>query len=453
MQKSISTLINARWVLPVVPRNTVLENHSIAIDEGKILAILPTKEAQATYLAKTVIDRSNHVIMPGLINTHAHTPMNLFRGLADDLPLMDWLNNHIWPAEQKIINSDSVYAGSRLAIAEMIRTGTTCFNDHYFFPTDTARAVLDMGLRASLGHVVMNVPTDWAQDEVGYLSKAKNALSEQIDSDRLTWTIAPHAPYTNSDSSLSKAKALADEYNLRMHVHLHETQHEIDIDLANHNKRPMQRFHDLGLLDEKMIAVHMVHLNEEEIALVKATGTHVSHNPQSNMKLASGFAPINDLMQAGVNVCLGTDGAASNNDLDMFSEAQSASFMAKAASKDPTALDAMTTLELATINGAKALGIADKVGSLEVGKMADMIAIDLSHSNTQPIYSPISHLAYAVNSHQVSDTWVAGTQLLSNSEFTQFDIHEVIAKAQPYVAIAKTFASKASQGNPSLSPA
>lgn len=444
MQKHVNTLIHARWIVPIAPKNNVLEHYSIAIQAGKIIDLLPTDEAKIKYQAENTIERQHHVIMPGLINTHTHTPMNLFRGLADDLPLMDWLNNHIWPAEQKIINAESVYAGSRLAIAEMIRTGTTCFNDHYFFPTETARAVLDMGLRASLGHVIMNVPTDWAQDETGYLEKAQKSLENKPDSDRLSWTIAPHAPYTNSDSSLSKAKSLANQYDLRMHVHLHETQNEIDIDLGNHNKRPMQRFHDLGLLDEKFIAVHMVHLNDEEIDLAQSTGLTVSHNPQSNMKLASGFARINDLMKAGVNVCLGTDGAASNNDLDMFSEAQSASFLSKAASGDPTALDAMTTLELATINGAKALGIDDKVGSLEVGKDADLIAVDLSHCNTQPIYNPISHLAYAVNSHQVSDTWVAGKQLLSDSSFTDCDIDEIIAKAQPYVDVAREFASKAS---------
>lgn len=432
---TIDTLVHARWIVPIIPRNQVLEHHSIAIHHEKIVEILPTTEARKKYDAKNNIDRSSHVVMPGLINTHAHTPMNLFRGLADDLPLMDWLNNHIWPAEQKTINADSVYHGSLLAIAEMLRGGTTCFNDHYFFPNDIARAALKAGIRACIGHVIMNIPNDWAKDEDDYIRKAKSAHANRSTNPLLTWTSAPQGPYTNSDRSLQLAKEFADENNFRMHMHLHETQAEIDIDLKAHGKRPMKRLNDLGLLDDKFIAVHMVHLTDDEIALCAEKKLHISHNPESNLKLASGFAPIVKLMKAGVNVSIGTDGAASNNDLDMFGELQTASFIAKAYNQDPTVLDAMTTLEMATINGAKALGLEKEIGSIEVGKFADIIAIDFNHIFTQPVYNPISHLVYAVNRLQVSDVWVAGKQVLSKGELTTLNVTEIVRKAQEYAKI------------------
>ncbi|EKD77453.1 MAG: hypothetical protein ACD_42C00328G0003 [uncultured bacterium] len=432
--QQIDTLLHARWIVPIVPRNQVLENYSVAIDRGKIIDILPTDSAQQKYSARNNINRKNHVVMPGLINTHTHTPMNLFRGIADDLPLMDWLNNHIWPAEAKTINATSVYDGTRLAITEMIRGGTTCFNDHYFFPNDIARAALEIGMRACIGHVIMNVSNDWAKNEDEYVDKAKSAHAERPHDSLLAWTIAPQGPYTNSDRSLSLAKNLAEEYNLRMHMHLHETQAEIDIDLKAHQKRPMKRLHDLGLLDEKFIAVHMVHLNDEEIALCAKTKLHVSHNPESNLKLASGFAPIVKLMKAGVNVAIGTDGAASNNDLDMFGELRTASFIAKAMNQDPTALDAMTTLEMATINGARTLGLEKEVGSIEKGKCADIIAIDFNHIFTQPVFNPISHLVYAINRLQVSDVFITGKQVLNRGEFVNVDVNEVVAKAQKWAA-------------------
>ncbi len=429
MQK-IDTLIHARWIVPIIPRHQILENYSIAIHHEKIIDLLSTDEAKKKYSAKNTVDRKNHVVMPGLINTHTHTPMNLFRGLADDLPLMDWLNNHIWPAEQKIINAESVYDGSRLAIIEMLRGGTTCFNDHYFFPNDIARAATEAGIRACIGHVIMNIPNDWAKNEDEYISKAKSAYADRSRDPLLSWTIAPQGPYTNSDRSLTLAKNLADELNLHMHMHVHETQAELNIDLKNHHKRPMKRLHDLGLLDEKFIAVHMVHLTDEEIELCAEKKLHVSHNPESNLKLASGFAPIVKLMKAGVNVCLGTDGAASNNDLDMFGELRTASFIAKAHNQDPTALDAMTTLEMATINGAKALGLEKYIGSIEIGKYADVITINFDHIFTQPVFNPISHLVYAVNRLQVSDVFVAGKQVLNAGEFVKLDVDEIVAKAK-----------------------
>ena len=428
----IHTLIHAKWIVPIVPKNQVFENYSLAIHDEKIIDLLPIIDAEKKYSAKNTLDRKQHVVMPGLINTHAHTPMNLFRGLADDLQLMDWLNNHIWPAEQKIINAESVYDGSLFAIAEMLRGGTTCFSDHYFFPLDTARAAIEAHIRAAIGLHVMSVPTLWAQGEMDSLEKVKSSYANRPHNPLLTWTIAPQGPYTNSDKSLLMSKELAEQYNLRFHIHLHETQAELDIDLKAHGKRPIKRFLDLGLIDEKLIAVHMVHLTDEEIALCAEKKVHVSHNPESNLKLASGFAPIVKLMKAGVNVCIGTDGAASNNDLNMFGELQTAAFLAKAVNQDATALDAMTVLEMATINGAKALGLEKEIGSLEIGKQADVIAIDFNHLFTQPVFNPISHLVYAVNQLQVSDVFVAGKQVLNRGEFVTLDTARILAKAEEW---------------------
>ncbi|MDP1574107.1 MAG: TRZ/ATZ family hydrolase [Coxiellaceae bacterium] len=430
--KTIDTLIHARWIVPVVPRNQILEQHSIAIQAGKILDILPTDLAKQNYTAQNTLDRSSHVVMPGLINTHAHTPMNLLRGLADDLALMDWLNNHIWPAEGKLLSEESVYAGSSLAIAEMLRGGTTLFNDHYFYPNVTARAAIDAGMRACVGLWVGNAPTGWAKDAEECLEKAAIEFENRPESDLITYAMAPHSPYITSDDHLLKTKTFADKHNLRFHIHLHETQAEIDIDLKQYNMRPMERFKKLGLLDDKLIAVHMVQLTDEEIALCAEKKINVSHNPESNLKLGGGFAPIAKLMKAGVNVCLGTDGAASNNDLDMFSELRTAALIAKAVASDPTVCDAMSALEMATINGAKAMGLADQIGSIEKGKMADIIAIDFNHLCTQPVFNPISHLAYAVNSLQVSDVFIAGKQLLNKGEFTALDIKKIMHDANQY---------------------
>lgn len=427
--KSITTLLHARWIVPIVPRNLVLENHTIAIDNGKIIDILPTKIAKKTYAAKNTLDRSHQVVIPGLINTHAHTPMNLLRGLADDLHLMDWLQNHIWPAEGKTLCADSVFDGSSLAIIEMIRGGTTCFNDHYFYPNDTARAAIKAGMRAVLGLWVGNAPTGWAKDADECIAKAKRDYANRPESALISYALAPHSPYITNDDSLLKTKKFADDHNLRIHIHLHETRTEIDIDLEKYGKRPLQRFDELGLLNERLIAVHMVHLTDDEIALCAKKKIHVSHNPESNLKLASGFAPVAKLLKAGVNVCLGTDGAASNNDLDMFGELRTAALIAKGITQDPTVLDAMTTLEMATINGARALGLEKEIGSIEIGKSADIVAIDIEHFMTQPIYHPISHLVYAINRLQVSDVLIAGKQLLNRGEFTEIDTKEVVAKA------------------------
>lgn len=430
--QTIDTLIHTRWIVPIIPRNQILENYSVAIHHGKIIDLLSHDEAIKKYQSKNNIDRKHHVVMPGLINTHAHTPMNLLRGLADDLQLMDWLQNHIWPAEGKLLSAESVYDGSMLAIAEMLRGGTTCFSDHYFYPNVTAKAAIDAHIRAAVGLWVGNAPTGWAKDADECLLKAKIEYGNRPNNHLITYMMAPHSPYINSDDHLVRTKQFSMDHHLRFHIHLHETQAEIDIDLAQYKMRPLERFKTLELLDEKLIAVHMVHLTDDEIALCAEKKIHISHNPESNLKLASGFAPIAKLLKAGVNVCLGTDGAASNNDLDMFGELQTAALIGKGLAQDPTALDAMTTLEMATINGAKAMGLEKEIGSIEIGKQADIIAIDFNHLFTQPIYNPISHLVYAMNRLQVSDVFIAGKQVLNRGEFTELDVKEIIEKANQW---------------------
>lgn len=430
--QEITTLINARWVLPIAPQNIILEHHAIALNNDTIVDILPIADAQQRYQATETLDRTHHVVMPGLVNTHCHNMMVLFRGLADDLPLMDWLNNHVWPAEGGAMNAQSIKDGNRLAIAEMLRGGTTCFNDHYFFPLETAAVAIEEGMRGCIGLQFMNVPNGWAKNEDEYYQKALHAFENRPQSDLISWISAPGHPFTNSDRSLTLAKQLADEHNLRMHMHVHETKAELEMELKAHGKRPIQRLYDLGLFNDRFIAVHMVHLTDNEITLCAKQGVHIAHCPESNMKLASGEPPIKRYMDAGINVSLGTDGAASNNDLDMFGEMRTASFLAKLISGDSTALAAPDAIKMATLNGAKALGLDDKIGSLEAGKQADMIAIDMDCLYTQPLYSPMSHLVYAMNRSQVSDVWVAGEQLLDQGNFTRLDLEKTIANANKH---------------------
>jgi 5-methylthioadenosine/S-adenosylhomocysteine deaminase len=440
--KSVDLMISARWILPIAPKNIILENHSVIVNQGRIIEVLPTDLAEDEYEAASHRVLNNHIVMPGLINAHTHTPMNLFRGMADDLELMDWLNNYIWPAEKEVINAESVAIGCRLAIAEMLRGGTTCFNDHYFFGDVIANTAIEEGIRTVVGNPIMNVPTDWATTEDEYIQKARTTITNFPKHPLISWNAAPHAPYTNSDSSLAKANTLNAEFGMVTHMHLHETQSEIDIDMGLYNKRPIKRLHDLGLLHERFIAVHMTTITSDEIDLIASTGTHVVHCPESNMKLASGFSPVQKMMDKGINVALGTDGAASNNDLDMFGEMRTAAFIAKGHSGDSTALPCDKVLEMATINGAKALGLADETGSLEEGKSADIIAIDMSDYCVYPTYNPMSHLVYAVNRMQVKDVWIQGEQLLHQGELTRLNIEKTMSDAEVWVSKIKAIATK-----------
>ncbi len=437
--RNIDLLISARWILPIAPENTVLENYALAVNKDKIIDLLPLDAAKEQYYAEQYLEFPDHVIMPGLVNSHTHTPMNLFRGLADDLPLMDWLNNHIWPAEGALINAESVRAGTQLAIAEMLRGGTTCFNDNYFFPDITASAAIETGMRVVAGNVIMSVPTKWAADEAGYFTRAEAILRDFTPHPLVTWTITPHAPYTVSDDSFKKVREISEKHNLPVHLHLHETSFECEQSAKEFGVRPIARLQKLGLINEKLIAVHMVDVNAQEMEVIAKAGASVVHCPESNLKLASGFAPVAEYLKHGINVALGTDGAASNNDLDMFGELRTAAMIAKAVSSNPTSVPAHEALKMATLNGAKAIGLGDKIGSLEKNKQADFIAIDLSSYLTQPIFNPLSSLAYAANRLQVSDVWIAGKRLLKNGEFTRLDTKKIVAEAKVWAEKAREF--------------
>ena len=424
----VDTLIHARWIIPVEPESVTYEHHSLVIDSGKIIDLLPTELAKQKYQGKTTENLENHALLPGLINCHTHAAMTLMRGIADDLPLMDWLQNHIWPLEHQWMSEAFVRDGSDLAIAEMILGGTTCFNDMYFFPDITAAQAIHHGIRATVGMIVIDFPSVWAQNADEYIEKGL-ALHEQLRlSDLCTTAFAPHAPYTVSDAPLQKIKTLADELELPIHIHLHETVHEVEQAQAQFGQRPLQRLQELGLINPSLIAVHMTQLTDEEISLFAESGAHIVHCPESNLKLASGFCQLAKCLAAGINVALGTDGAASNNDLDMFGEMRTAALLGKAVAADASAVPAMTALRMATINGAKALGLDAICGSLSIGKAADVIAIDLNHLETQPLYCPVSQIVYAASRQQVTDVWVAGRRLLKQRQLTTINSDDLKAK-------------------------
>jgi 5-methylthioadenosine/S-adenosylhomocysteine deaminase len=430
----IDTLIYARWVIPVEPQGLVLYEHAVAVDGGRIVEVLPADTARTRYRALNVHELDGHALLPGLINVHTHAAMTLFRGLADDLPLMDWLNQHIWPAEQRWVGPQFVTDGSRLAFAEMIRGGTTCFSDMYFFPEQTAEAAIESGLRAMLGMVFIDFPTAWARDAEEYFRKGLALHDRYLNHPLIRTAFAPHSPYTVSDAPLKKINALAQELGIPIQMHVHESEEEIAQSMEQHGKRPLERLAELGLLGEHLIAVHMTQLEWPDIELIARHGVHVAHCAESNLKLASGFCPVMDLLGAGVNVAIGTDGAASNNDLDMLGEMRSAALLAKGMARDPRALPAAQVLTMATLNAARALGMEQSIGSLRQDKQADLIAIDLNQPETQPVYDPISQLVYSAGRSQVTNVWVAGRQLLRDRELLTVNEAEALARAAEWAA-------------------
>jgi 5-methylthioadenosine/S-adenosylhomocysteine deaminase len=435
---NIDALICARWIIPVEPDNTLYENYAIAVAHGKIVELLPIAAARAKYQAGELHWLDRHALIPGLINAHTHAAMTLFRGIADDLPLMEWLQQHIWPAEQKWISPEFVADGARLAIAEMLRGGTTCFNDMYFFPEDTAEAALDAGMRAIIGLIMLDFPTPWARDPQEYFAKGEHVHDRFKHNPLIRTAFAPHAPYTVSDAPLKRIGTLAEELDLQIHIHLHETATEIKQSLEQYGKRPLARLHDLGLLSNRLVAVHMTQLEQADIDLVTKYGAHIVHCPESNLKLASGFCPVAGLTAAGINLATGTDGAASNNDLDMIGEMRTTALLAKGIAHNSSALPARQVLRMATINGARALGIDNLTGSLQPGKEADITAIDLEQLETQPLYHPVSQMVYAGTRNQVTDVWVAGKQLLKNRELTALNEDEIKLKVRSWQERLKT---------------
>lgn len=430
--QTIDTLICPRWIVPVEPDpQTVVENHAIAIMGDRILAVLPTEQAKKQYQALATIELNNHAILPGIINTHTHSPMSLFRGKVDDYELTAW-NNIIWPLETKYVDNTFIHDGMQLAILEMLRSGTTCFSDHYFCAEQMAVTTSAASMRAVIGPTVFEVPTRHAKNSQEYLVQMRDFCQKWQGHPLIKPCTAPHGPHTVDDKTFIAIKEFAEEYQLLVHIHLLETQHEIDDNLSKYGKRPLQRLFDLGLLNERLLCAHMIYILDEELELLQATKPHILHLPESNLKLASGFCPVEKYRQIGLNVALGTDSAASNNDLDMFGEMRTAALVAKALNLNPTALSAAETLAMATINGARALGWEQEIGSIVPGKAADLVAVDLSAINTQPLFNVISQVVYAMNSRQVTDVWVAGKRLLANKEFTTLDMEKILHTAQQW---------------------
>lgn len=428
--ENIDHLIHAKWIITGEENNRVLENHALAIKDKKILAILPSSETKLHYTAAKEEQFTTHAIMPGLINSHTHLAMNLLRGLADDLELMDWLNNYIWPAEGTWVDHEFVYDGSLLAIAEMIRGGTTCFNDMYFFPEATAEAAMLAGIRAHIGMTIIDVPTAYAKTTDDYFAKAMNFYQQYKNNDFIIPTLAPHSTYTVSLENLEKVNQMAHDLQLKINIHLQEAPSEIEQSMTNYQKRPLQRLHDIGMVSPNLIAIHMTQINDADMQILQQTLPNLVHCPESNMKLVSGACPVEKLTKAGINVALGTDGAASNNDLDMFGEMRTAAFLGKMTANDPKAVPATATIKMATLNGAKTLGIDKYTGSLEPGKAADFIAIDMNHLETQPVFHPVSQLVYATPRNQVTDVWVNGKQLLKNRQLTTINEKDLLEKTQ-----------------------
>ncbi|MFV2035494.1 MAG: TRZ/ATZ family hydrolase [Halocynthiibacter sp.] len=430
--QNIDLIINARWVIPVEPDNTVLDHHSVAIRDGKIVNVLPTVEAEKKYRATETVDLKSHALLPGFINAHTHAAMTLFRGLADDLPLMDWLQHHIWPAEAKWVGDEFVGDGVQLAMAEMLKSGTTCFNDMYFFAEDAAHAAREARMRACMGMIVIDFPSSYARSWDEYVENGLKLHDELRNSELVSTAFAPHAPYSVANEPLEKICTLNNELNRPVHIHLHETEHEVEEAVKTTGKRPLARLQELDLVNPNLLAVHFTQATDEEIATLADAGASVVHCPESNLKLASGFCRVTDLLDAGVNVALGTDGAASNNDLDMLGEMRSAALLAKGVNHNATALPAHTALRMATLNGARALGLENVTGSLQKGKAADLIAIDLDGVSTQPVYDPISQIVYAASRDQVTDVWVAGKQLVRNRTLSTLDERAIIDKARQW---------------------
>ena len=427
-------VIEARWIATVASQQPLLENYAVIVQAGNIVEILPIAQARQKYSATSLVCLDDHVLIPGLINLHTHAPMSLMRGIADDVALMPWLHQHIWPAEQAVVSEAYVQDATLLACAEMLSGGITCFNDMYFYPQATAVAVNQAGMRANLGLLVLEFPSAYASDADDYLQKGFAAHDSWRNNPLLSTSIAPHAPYTVSNKTFESIITYAEQLSLSIHTHLHETLDEISQSEAQYGLRPLQRLAEFGLLGPNLVAAHCVHLLPHEIDLLAEYGCHVAHCPNSNLKLASGIAPLTQLLAKGVNVGLGTDGVASNNRLDIFAEMRLSALLAKGVSGDATVVPAHQALAMATINAAKALGLEHKIGSIEVGKLADLAAVKLSDIATAPYYDPISHLVYACGREHVTHTWVAGELRYSNGVYANIEpneLKEIINTWQP----------------------
>lgn len=425
-------VITPDWIAPVIPRDIVLNDHSLVVEGELIRALLPTDEARAEFPNAEEVLLKGHLLTPGFVNAHGHSAMSLLRGVADDREMMDWLTNWIWPIEGQVVEKQFVYDGTRLAAMEMIMGGTTCVADNYFFPESAAKAFSDMHFRAQTGMVVLMFDNAWAKGEEDHIHKGLAFRDSIRNEPLLTPAFAPHAPYSVTDNGFERVRLYSEQLDTPVHLHLHETATEVSDSIREIGLRPIARLEKLGVISASLQAVHMTQMRDDEIDLIAKNGAQIVHCPESNMKLASGFCPVARLLDAGVNVALGTDGAASNNDLDMIQEARSASMLSKVVSGDATSLTAFECLEMMTISGARFLGLSDEIGSLEPGKQADLCAIDLSGPTFQPMYNPISQLIYTATARDVSAVWIAGKQLLENGELVESDAQAILQSANDW---------------------
>jgi 5-methylthioadenosine/S-adenosylhomocysteine deaminase len=429
---SADTILYPQWLVPVEPHGVVLENYAVVLRTGKIEAVLPVHEANEQFDAAQRIALPEHALIPGLVNAHTHAAMSLLRGLSDDLALMKWLTEHIWPTEAKHVAPQFVYDGTLLACAEMLRAGVTCFNDMYFFPEATAQAALKAGMRATIGMIAIEFASNYAANAEEYLHKGMATRDEFRDEALLTFCFAPHAPYTVTDRTFEQIATFAAQLDVPIHTHVHETLDEIERSLLEHRVRPLARLKHLDLLGPNLIAVHAVHLNDDEIELLAEHGVHVAHCPSSNLKLASGFARTAALLKENVNVGLGTDGAASNNRLDLLQELRLAALLGKAVGNNPEAVPAAQALRMATLDGARALGLDAHIGAITPGRRADLTALDLSALETNPCYDVISQIVYAAGREHVTHVWVEGELLLQDRKLTRLDPAELRSTARQW---------------------
>ena len=431
--KHCDTLISPRWCVPVQPAGKVLLEHAVVVTDGRIIDLLPLLDARQKYQPSITLERPDHILIPGLVNAHTHAAMTVMRGFADDLPLEAWLNERIWPAEKRWVSEEMVRDGTELAIAEMMRGGITCFSDQYFFPETVAEASVDMHMRVHVGTPIIQFSTPWANTPSEYMSKASDLVHDAYaDHPLVTSCFAPDSTRALSDDDFTELRVLADQLDVPVQIHLHETAHEIENSVRESGMRPFERLRRLGLVNSSLLAVHAVHLCEDEIAMMAETGVSIAHCPKSNLKLASGIAPIGAYRAAGVNVGLGTDGAASNNTLDMLSEMRTAALLAKVTANNAAALSATEALAMATFDSAVSLGLGSDIGSIEAGKWADLACVDLSPLHSQPVYDPVSQLVYTARTEQVTDVWIAGRHQLDEGVLTHIDAESIIGRANEW---------------------
>jgi len=431
-RQEVDSIIQTKWLIPMTDKGLILENHSLIIQQNMIREILPNNEAKKNFLSNNTYQLNQHIVIPGLINSHGHAAMSLFRGFADDMPLKAWLEEKIWPAEGLWVSEDFVNDGAELAIAEMLLAGTTTFTDMYFFPDIVARVAIKNNIRAHLASPVLDFPTVWAQNPEEYIHKAMELHDNYKNNEHIYVGFGPHAPYTISDEPLRKIATLASELDIAIHMHVHETAQEVQEALSKNGTRPLSRLQDLGLMIPNLQCVHMTQIIEEEILMLADSGVSVVHCPASNLKLASGFCPTAQLLDAGVNVALGTDSGASNNELNMLNEMRLAALTGKGTSADASSLTAWDVLAMATINGAKQIGLNDHIGTLESGKFADITAVNLNQINTIPVYDPVATLVYSAQASQVSHVWVAGQLNVEDGKLLNVNKETLLDKAQQW---------------------